>query len=589
MANKTTKGTTQGSAKKVSVRPAGSHINSSRGFGEVNEHVRVLKEYTEQKQLPDPFQQSYGNQIAGSGISIIQPVYSFYALMRMPEENAVLRQCIDAMITNIDGHGYRLSYVGPDGMDTSPVALKEKDSIQNLMDFPNDEYSMQELRDRLRRDFEVLGNSFLEVGRDRKGRVVMLSHLPAQTMRMTTKETEAIPVEVLLPRDGKTVTQKVNKRFRRFVQQVGERKVWFKEFGDPRSIDPKNGLISSTVTVESSATEVIHLSLYNPANPYGLPRWFHQMPSILGSRQAELTNLDFFKENAIPAMALLVSGGMLTQSSLNEMEAHFQSARGRASMNRILVLEATGDDSMMLDNGQVPVPKVELKALQGDRQHDALFQTYETNSMAKIRSAFRLPPIFIGSSSEYTYAAAKTSYEVAEGQVFAPERQKFDDMVNLRILSSLGAKFWAFRSNPARLSDADSVIKAVETFDKVGALTPNVSIGLANELFDLSIPGIKSEWGNYPFPLVMELIKSSGGDIAGSSMDVGKDLKELDKLDPDKGGESSGTVSEITATSPQSKKSYRSAIGSALGKEVLDSLLGLRSALETATQEPTSV
>jgi PBSX family phage portal protein len=309
----------------------------------------------------------------------------------------------------------------------------------------------------------------------------------------------------LLPREGKLVKQKVRKRFRRYVQINGHRRVYFKEYGDPRSIHPNTGMVSEGLALEESATEIIAISRYNPGSPYGLPRWFNQLPAIMGTRQSELTNLDFFSENAIPAMALLISGGMLTQTSLDSMEGHFTAARGRKAMNRILVLEASGDEKLAAPDGGVPIPRVEMKPLQSDRQGDALFQNYEANNRDKVRSAFRLPPIFIGLSNDYTYATAKTSMEVAETQVFAPDRQRLENLLNLKILSTWNPQYWAFRLNPPRLSDPDGVVKALQAFDAMGGLTPNIAISMANQFFNLDIPAVEEDWGDYPFALVMKL------------------------------------------------------------------------------------
>lgn len=174
-------------------------------------------------------------------------------------------------------------------------------------------------------------------------------------------------------------------------------------------------------------------------------------------------------------------------------------------MNRIMIVEATGDLAAADNDGKIPPPRVEMKALQGERQADATWQAYDKAGMDKIRSAFRLPPLFIGRSEEMTYATARTAYDVAEGQVFAPERQKFDDMINLKILSAYNPKFWSFRSNPPRLSDKSELVTALEAFDRLGALTPNVAIGLANEMFDLDIDKIEETWGDYPMAIVTQL------------------------------------------------------------------------------------
>lgn len=485
----------------------------------------ALREYIDKQQLLDPFKSEYGDVSANTEFQILEPAYSFYALMRLPDENSMLKQCIAAMATNVDGHGHRLEYIGPEGAEDSPAAQAEKVSMEELLDFPNDDYSFQTLRDRLRWDMETLGNAYIEIGRDAKGKVVMLSHVPAHTVRLTSRDPGTTEVKVNLPRDGKQTTT-IRKRFRRYVQIVGTRKVYFKEFGDPRRIDPTTGRENPNLRITQSATELHHFTLYTPGSPYGLPRWFNQLPSIMGSRQAELTNLDFFKENAIPAMLLMVSGGLLTDESLEAIETHFTQARGRGAMNRVAVIEVGGDPSNAPESGAMPVPKVELKPLTAERQGDALFQQYEGNCSDKIRSAFRLPPLYVGLAQDLTYATAKTSFEVAESQVFTPERQKFDDFVNTRLLSTFRPKFWSFRSLPPRLASREDVIAALGVFERIGALTPNVTIQLANEFFDLQIRPVGEAWGDYPFSLVTTMVQTGqlSGDAFTGLASVMKDI-----------------------------------------------------------------
>jgi PBSX family phage portal protein len=490
-------------------RPAGHAVNLP-ALAQDSPAVRTFKAYANSRAIEDPFKSAYGVG-QGSWQALHEPPYSFYALMRLPLDNSTLNQCIDAMVTNIDGHGYRFEYIGEeaDG-ESSAAAVREKAILEDLMNFPNDDYSLQEMRDRVRRDYETIGNAYIEIGRDALGRVVMMSHLPAHTIRLTNRESTTVEVEVTLPREGgKEMKRKVQKRFRRFVQQVGNRRVFFKEYGDPRNIDPANGeemKVSGKKALVDSATEVLHLCSYNPSSPYGLPRWFNQMRNILGTAQAEMVNLDFFRDNAIPAMMLLVAGGAVTQTSIDTLTDHFNAARGRGSMQRVMIVEATGDSAAADNEGKIPPPKVELKPLINERQTDATFLEYDKQGMDKIRSAFRLPPLFIGRSEDHNYATAKTSYEVAESQVFGPERQRFDDMINLKVLATYQPKYWQFKSNPPRLSDPDALVQALQNFDAAGALSPNIAIGIANEVFDLEIPPVEEDWGDYPFAMVTAML-----------------------------------------------------------------------------------
>ena len=492
---------------KSKSRPAGNRIRKSFRSPDDDPHIRAYRDATQSQQFEDPFKDQAGLSAGGTGsLIVIDPPYSFESLLRLPRDNNTLRQCVDAMVTNIEGHGWRLEYIGPEGEEEGAAAKAEKVTLQNLLKFPNADHSLQELRERVRRDLEYIGNAYMEIGRDANTRVCLVAHVPGHLVRLTTKDENEVEVVVDLPREGTGAQQRVRKRFRRFVQIVGGRTVYFKEYGDTRSIDPKTGRENTELSIEEQATELIHLSLYAPGTPYGLPRWINQFPAIIGSRQAELTNLDFFHENAIPAMVLMVSGGMVTQASLDDIEEMFLSARGRKSFNRLVVIEAHGDEEAATADGTIPAPRLEMKGLQSDRQRDALFQEYDKNNMIKVRSSFRLPPVFIGLSQDYTHATARTSFAVAESQVFGPERTSIDSLWDLKILGTYEPKFWSMRSLPPSISDPTEIVNAIEKFDVAGALTPNVAIGLANDFFDLEIPFAEGEWGDFPFSLTIAMI-----------------------------------------------------------------------------------
>jgi PBSX family phage portal protein len=465
-----------------------------------------MKEYVNSQALTDPFTTYYSTGV-GNANDVLQPPYNPYALARLPYENSSLLQCIDAMVLNCHGHGWQLEYIGPDGKEKSTEAQAEKVILEKLLKFPNPDYSLQEICQRARFDKEAMGYFCIEAARDRKGRITSLFHIPAQTMRRTTRDIQDTQVEVKLPRDGSD-TSVISKRYARFVQIVNEKKIYFKEFGDPRKIDPKTGQENTALKFEDCATEIIYSGIYYPTSPYGVPRWINQLPSIMGTRQAEMTNYDFFKDNAVPAMAVLVAGGVLTQHTLDQIEDQMTAIKGRASMHRMVFIEARGDEDLAATEGQVPIPKIELKPLRDAQQQDALFEKYEVAGEQKIRSAFRLPPLFVGRSQDITFASAQTSYEVAEGQVFGPERRQFDSVMDLFVLASYSAQFWAFRSQQAKITDADAIIKAMTAFDTMGAMTPNVAIRMANEFFDLQIDTISEPWGNYPFEIVAALAEA---------------------------------------------------------------------------------
>lgn len=476
--------------------------------------VRALKSFEGSHAIDDPFVDTYQAQAGANSFVPIKPPFNLNALSAMLVENFMLGQCVAAMVANVVGHGYTWEYIGPDGSDpTAPEAQREREVLDGLIQRPNLEGSWSTLATASMVDRETFGMFYWEIGRDAQGRITAMDHLPAHSMRITNKDADQTEVVAVLPRDGKATEVRVRKRFRRYVQTFGNKKVYFKELGDPRTIDPATGLVNDTLSPMEAATEVYCFSEYNPRSVYGLPRWVAQVPSVIGSRQAELTNMDFFSENAVPAMALLVSGGMVTQASIDQIDGALTSARGRASMNRVAIIEVEGDANAAPENGTVAPPRVEIKPLGGDRMQDGQFLKYLEACGLFIRSAFRLPPMFVGLSEDVNFASAKVGFEVAESQVFGPGRKAFDEFVNIHILTGWGPKFWRYQSRPAMISDPADVIEAMKAFDAMGAMTPNVAIRLANQFFNLDLPAVTAPWGEWPFTIVTAL--SAKGQLVG--------------------------------------------------------------------------
>jgi hypothetical protein len=151
-----------------------------------------------------------------------------------------------------------------------------------------------------------------------------------------------------------------------------------------------------------------------------------------------------------------------------------------------------------------------MKPLNGDRQNDALFQEFEKQCRDKIRSVYRLPGVFTGDIDVVTHASAKVAIEIAENQIFVPERNRFDDLINGKVLANWDLKYFKYRSHPSALVTADDILKAIEVFDEAGAITPNIAINILNEKMNTDIPRIKEFWGNLPRSLVEAILKANG-------------------------------------------------------------------------------
>lgn len=505
----------------------------------------------------DAYSSLYNTPLVDSDLHIIEPIFNPRQLAKLTIQSNMLGPCIAAMVTNIDGFGHSFEYVGPEGTtEESAEAVAEKRRLVSLAKQPNPEESLIDLRSKLRRDIESVGWGCIEVVRGGDGAIVAYYHVPAHTVRQTTQERESVEVDVWIERDGEVRLETLKRRFRRYVQilegKTANDKVWFKEFGDPRIIDPKTGHANKGTDFSGGATEMLFLGDYTPGQPYPLPRWVPQLASILGSWESELTNLQFFKDNGIPAMAVLIAGGVLSQKTIDDIRNAFTAKRGQASMNRVCVIEAQPhpDYTSASIEGNAPAPKMELKPLAGERQQDALFGDYDRANQGKVRMAFRLPPMFVGASDDYTRATAESSLDTAESQVFAPERGKFDTTMNLRILQDADGKppaYWLFRSNPARISNMSVIVDALSGLEDSGAMTPNQAIALSNELFGKERQPIKEEWGDAPFSIVLELIKS--GKLKGSHFIASLEAEEEEQAKIE--AEAAAAAAEAAKNMPQ--------------------------------------
>ena len=456
-----------------------------------------------QKLSTDPFDGYYGD-------GIIEPPYNLDWLVRLPEHSNMLGQCIEAMETNIDGFGFTLEPAF-EFSEGDKAAEAERKTLLHFFEFCNAELPYSQLRRRVRRDLEVLGNGYWEVIRDGKGDIVWLEHIEGHTMRLTQLDREYTPVTYMIRDDDSNELQEYpsRKRFRRYVQIRDGKKVYFKEFGDPRLIDARSGQVDSTAEVP--ATEIIHFKLYCPYSPYGVPRWIGNWLAVEGSRQAEEVNYEYFENNTVPPMALLVSGTSLNDEVVSRIEDFINDEmKGRRSFNKMLIIEATPEnDGPVVKAG---VPTVRFQSLSDAQQKDSLFDNYDKTNREKIRSSFRLPPIFVGLTSDYTRATARESREVAEEQVFGPERADHDFVINRLLFPAMGVRYWKYKSLPPTVNDFEVMSGTLDTFSRCG-LTIRESREEISRLLNhpLSEVDENSGWLDMPLQVYLARLQSGGG------------------------------------------------------------------------------
>lgn len=487
------------------------------------------------------------------------PLYDLLSLAALFENSSCLRSDVDAYITNIDSYGQRfeptidLTQAEADALIRSALRIERKRAKGSGVDVTKDdeptdaevkarreqleveiaeERALLEiffenctvdmpfcgpegLRGLTRQDVEVLGNGYWEVLRNGFRQVCQFNYVPGHTVRLMPIDKKPTPVDIQR-RVSALSTEKVTvyKRFRRFVQcwenEVGV--VYFKEFGDPRTISSRTGKVYDTPEAlkatepdAAPATELIWFKITSLRSPYGAPRWIGTLLSVMGNRQSEEVNFLYFENRSVPPLAVLVSGGHLRQDSVQRLENYVETnIKGLRNSHKILILEAEGADAQaQASGGSSARMKIEIVPLTDAQQKDALFQAYDERNTDKVGQAFRLPRLLRGDVRDFNRSTAEASIDFAEIQVFGPIRQEFDWRMNKLILPELGIKYHTFHSNAPTVRDPDALSQMIERLAKANVLTPEEARALSVGVFNKELPRIDAAWTKQPVALTL--------------------------------------------------------------------------------------
>jgi len=444
---------------------------------------------------------------------IIVPPFDPLIMAMLPENSTILEQCVSSMEVNIDGFGHRFVRRVPVEMPNIPPDVKtnvaaEQVWLQNLFAHFCGDLSFVGWRRRIRRDLEITGNAYTEVVKNGAGKIDQLVHIPSYQMRLSVQDaeyTEYRQRRMVLQSDGSVKIEEVlnRKRFRRFVQfarlgtdgivrTIYTKPIWFKELEDPRPIDALTGNVLTPEQLAEGkytlATPVVHFRIYSPRSPYGIPRWIGNLITIIGDREADNVNFVTLRNNNVPSMIIAVSNGELSDGSIQRIKDYVEThIQGSHNYSRILIIEAASPFANDAGEGSGNA-KIDVKPVAQAQTQDQLFQAFGENNRAKVREAFRLPPIFVGRSDTYNRSTAETSRKLADEQVFAPERLEFDFWMNHQLFPLLEVKYHKFQSMGPNITDDEDLIKVLIAAEKTGGMTPRIARYIIEDIMGREFP-----------------------------------------------------------------------------------------------------
>lgn len=430
----------------------------------------------------DAFTKYYGGGNANDHtVTLIKPPFDLMRLIDLTSHNNSLGQLVTAMEVNIDGTGYDIEAeeVG------DKVTDEQKVLSDGIKDFFKEIYpgkSFITVRRAVRRDVESCGNGYLEVMRNGLDEVAFANHMPGSSIRLV-KYGRPMVLTAKMTRFGAEVEYKYTRRVRRYAQIKSGDLVYFKEHGIPRDLNRHTGEWAAEgerLPLKDRATELVHFTaVLNPDSPYGIPRWIAQIPSVLGSRKAEELNLDFFNAGGLPPALIIIEGGVLVGETKKQLESYL-SGKG-AGKHRAAIVEANSTGGTLDKAGNV---SVKVERFGSEKQKDSMFEKYDDKCEMRVRAAFRLPPIFVGKAQDYNFATALASYTVAEAQVFKPERDEFDEMINVTIMRDISDNY-LLRSHPLKVQNATNKLQGIALLSN--AVDPESAIDTVNEVLGTTL------------------------------------------------------------------------------------------------------
>lgn len=433
---------------------------------------------------------------------IITPPYRIEDLQQIRENSTILGQCIDAYKRNIAGFGHEMQYKQNDIEETDEMKSEWTYVDTEIIPFFSFEKPFKEILETAIDDRETTGNGYIEVIRNLEGKPAELVNMLPQYMRVTRKDDN--PQEVTYPINGKTIKRK--KLFRRYVQQVGATVTYFKEFGDPRFLNKETGKFGDVSFGPKEATEVLHFKIGN--GPYGIPRWVSHVVHMVGARKAEELNLRYFKQGRHIPMAILLKNGILSEESEAALTDYVSTVEGEDNQHKYLLLQVENAEEGVVGDTQ-PNLDIELKSLADVLQNDALFLEYDDKSRQKVQSAFRLPDIYVGYSRDFNRATADAAREITEEQVFEPERNSLEFIINNILLLPYELKHVYVNLRKPEISNTEDMVKMLDVLSKYGGTTFNDLREVAAKVLNKDLEQFETEEASQPIALVLQAIKKA--------------------------------------------------------------------------------
>lgn len=426
----------------------------------------------------------------------ISPLVEQSGLQVLVDDSDILPQCIRAYRQNIAGFGIGVRY--KDDIEENAEAEDEFKRATAIVDCLTLEDDTKEIFEDVIEARETFGVAYVEVMRNLKGEVVQLEFVKETT---SIRKTKPMDPYLNVTYYYKGIPMQRKKQFRKYRQDIGAKTVYYKEFGDTRTMDNRTGNYldgSETLDLIYQSNEILEFSI--GSRPYGTVRWIGQILGVDGSRKAENLNNNYFENGRHTPLAILINGGTLTDESFKKLQGYMNDIKGEHGQHGFIVLETEATDNRA-GFEEANHPTIEMKDLASILQKDELFQGYVDSNRKKVQSAFQLPDLYVAYTTDFNRATAQTAMEVTEEQVFQPERTSLSWIINNKLLNEYRFKYVETYFLEPSITNPDDLFKIMSVARAAGGLSPNKAKEIMFKSLGETSDDFKDEWGEIPLEI----------------------------------------------------------------------------------------
>ena len=369
-------------------------------------------------------------------IDVIEPPYSLSKLMEWLHLSVVHASCISTKVQDSVGVGWKLTEV--------PGKESKEEEYTRIDDFfskVNENEDIISVCKKVMLDYESCGNGYFEVVRNSnaEGGIKAIYHVNGTTVRLCKDKD-------------------------RWVQQVGQKKVYFKRWGDERILNNKTGnFVQSLSNPNNFANEIIQIKQYTHKSAYyGLPDWLPVLYQMYGEMKEKEYNLDFFTNFGVPAYAVVVEGADLDEEVKEEIQKYFETEL-KENPHRTIFISLPGGTTVKFEK-----LSVETK--------EASFMIYRRNNRDDLLTAHHVPPYraSIVEKGQLGGTVAEDVDRIYLDSVINPRQRDFCWVLNeLIIWEGFGIDSLEFQFEDIDIRDKKADAEIDEKYFKMAARTPN--------------------------------------------------------------------------------------------------------------------